>query len=310
MKSNELLWSRHTRILIFLFVALMLCFMWTGMFFFVQRERQAEINNAFKDTSAYARTFAEHTTLTLKGLDQIAIFLKYQAERSGLNMDIPHFVNEARFGGQPFVLLSIVNETGELISSSQLPFVPANIKDREHFIVHKATDIGPFISKPVLGRASGKWSIQLSRRINKPDGSFGGVVVVSIDPYHFANFYRLLNLGENASITLVGRDGIIRARQSNADFGLGQDLHKRTEEILASGNAGKYSDASMYDRVRRLYSFQALDEYPLVVIVGVAETQVFQELNQRIYHYYWICGGISIAILLFMAVLLADISRP
>ena len=287
----------------------MLSIMWISIYFFAQQEQKREIADAYKDTTTYARTFAEHTVRTINGLDQIALFLKYQAENEGLKMDIARFVRESRFAGQPFVLLSVVDENGELISSSQPAFVPANIKDREHFIVHKNYDSGPFISKPVLGRASGKWSIQLSRRINKADGSFGGVVVVSVDPFYFAHFYQLIDLGENAAIALIGRDGVTRARQAGNGFSLGQDISHRLQEILSAGNSGNYAAASQYDGIRRFYSFQTLDDFPLVVIVGVSEAHVFHALNERISIYYKIRDGISVLILLFMLALMRNISQ-
>lgn len=309
MNADDLAWIRHTHRRIIFFTALMLLIIWSGLYVVVQRERQSEIDDAFKDTATYARTFAERTVRTLQGLDQVAIFLKYQAERDGLNQDIPRMVRESRFAGQPFVILSIIDEAGDLVSSSQVPFIPSNIKDREHFIVHRMADIGPFISKPLLGRSSGKWSIQLSRRISKPDGSFGGVVVVSVDPYYFAEFYRLVNLGEKSSITLAGRDGIIRARQSGAEFSLGQDISQRIEEILSAGSFGQYNLPSVYDGLRRFYSFQTVEEYPLLVIVGITEAQVFQALNHRLPVYYGVCAAISIIILLFVAFLFVDIAR-
>ena len=301
---------RNTTKVFILLGIILLCLIWTGLFLTVQRERQSEIDDAFKDTAAYARTFAEHSVRTIKGLDQIALFLKYQIEKEGMKPDIPKLVSESRFTGQPFVLLSVVNEAGDLVSSSQVPFVASNIKDREHFLVHSDFDIGLFISKPVLGRSSGKWSIQLSRRINKADGSFGGAVVVSVDPNYFAEFYKLVNLGEQASIALIGRDGIARIRQTGKEIEIGQDFSQSIlMQKLLNNTVGNYTTASRFDGIARLYSYCALYEYPLIVTVGVSEAQVFAGLNQRLVSYYWACGIMSALIILFVLTLLADISR-
>jgi hypothetical protein len=64
---------------------------------------------------------------------------------------------------------------------------PVYVGDREHFLVHVNAGADKlFICKPVMGRASGKLSIQLSRRIRKPDGQFDGVVVASLDMHELA----------------------------------------------------------------------------------------------------------------------------
>jgi hypothetical protein len=50
------------------------------------------------------------------------------------------------------------------------------------------------------------------------------VVVVSVDPFYFTSFYKDLNLGKTGVVTLVGQDGIVRARTSAGGTGIGMDI--------------------------------------------------------------------------------------
>ena len=67
-----------------------------------------------------------------------------------------------------------------------------------------------FISKPVLGRVSGKWSVQFTRRIVDAEGKFAGVLVVSLDPTLFARDYADLKFEQGGGFALIGEDGYVR----------------------------------------------------------------------------------------------------
>ena len=291
-----------------MFGIVLLCYLWGELYYQVQNERQVELNNAVKSAENYTRTFSEHTVRTIRGLDAIALFLKYQAEEYGLAIDLLRLVKERRFEGQPFIALALIDENGELIAGSQNPFAKINISDLEAFQVHKGEDSGKlFIGKPFLEQASGKWIIQMTRRINKANGSFGGVAVIGVDPYYFAEFYKQVDLGENSVIALIGLDGIMRVRQSGDVVRVGIDFTRRMNEF--SHTAGNYFHLGIVDGINRYYSYRKIQEYPLIVTVGVTESQVFGSLNQRLVGYYWMHGVMSTVILIFVGSLLSSAKR-
>ncbi|MBR7552001.1 hypothetical protein KC220_26000, partial [Mycobacterium tuberculosis] len=81
----------------------------------------------------------------------------------------------------------IFDETGALRMLSGNPgAVEVSIADRAYFAYHRDNaERGLRISVPVLSRASGRWVLPLSRRVDRPDGSFGGVVAAVIELAYF-----------------------------------------------------------------------------------------------------------------------------
>ena len=99
-----------------------------------------------------------------------------------------------------------------------------SVADREHFTAQRdSTDDKLFISRPVLGRSSGRWTVQLTRKLTSPAGAFAGIVVLSVDCYELSGFYESLNL-QMGYIALFGTDGIIRARGPVIDGVIGSTI--------------------------------------------------------------------------------------
>lgn len=310
MHLNRILSTRYISSLTVAFGALLLCFIWGGLYFKVQAEQRLELDNAMKDTGRLALALAEHTERTLGGLDEMALFLKYQAETVGLPRDLSSLAREQRFARQPFRIFGMLNEQGDLVASSVAPFVPTNSSEREIFTAHAQAASGKlFVGQPLLGKVSGKYTIQVSRRVDKPDGSFGGVVFIGIDPNYFAEFYKQVDLGAKSSITIIGRDGIVRVRQSGQEIQFGMDFRTRVREAMSAALTGSYVDTGIVDGVRRVFSYRHLREYPLIVAVGMDEAAVFQDLNRRTEGYYWVGGAMTAAVALYIPLLLYAVRR-
>jgi two-component system, NarL family, sensor histidine kinase BarA len=272
-------------------------------------QRRAE-SDAVRDAESFARAYAEQTTRTFRAADQATRFLKYQAERNNREFNLQESVAAGTLPNDISVLYSLVDANGDVYASSQA-FKPTNLADREHFRVHTKQDSGKlFVSKPVLGRVSNKWSIQISRRINAPDGSFAGVVVVSMDPFYFARVYEDFAAPRKGLVTLVGEDGVVRVRQLGNQTTLGQDLSgSSTFQSMLTQSAGSMRAKSAIDKTERSLAFRKLEGYPLFILVGLSVDEVlapFVEYRRTVISMAWLS---TFLVLLFSGLTLRMITE-
>ncbi|OGT83672.1 MAG: hypothetical protein A3H91_10355 [Gammaproteobacteria bacterium RIFCSPLOWO2_02_FULL_61_13] len=150
--------------------------------------------------------------------------------------------------------------------------------------------------------------------MNNADGSFGGYTVVGMDPQYFSRFYDEFNLGPDSVLTLIGRDGVIRARRSNdaaRDDVVGQDMsssHLFSAQLKPAGH-GKFRATSPIDGVKRHYNYRSIKAFPLIVLVGTSEAAALVGFEERKNLYLWTAGVASIVIVAFAMVMLRQISR-
>lgn len=207
------------------FLLTLLVALWLGIVQWVAQDRQLALDDNRSDSGNLVRALDEHVDSLTREVDQTVRFLKYRYEQAPQTVDIMQLLKDGVIINRYFTQLGILDEHGILIMTNKTPFKRVDLSDREHFRVHVDNPRqGLFISKPVLGRSSGKWSLQFTRRIDKADGTFGGVVVVSVDPFYFTDLYRDVDTGNAGSLMLVGSDGIVRASRNNDSVKLGEDL--------------------------------------------------------------------------------------
>src|SRR5436190_575612 len=109
--------------------------------------------------------------------------------------------------GATALIIGICAATAERIAYERSGAV-ADVADREYFRFHRDHRGGLRIDKPLLGRLSGRRTILMTLRIDKPDGSFGGVAGVGVDPAYFVSFFQRVSLPPRSLIQLVHTDGI------------------------------------------------------------------------------------------------------
>lgn len=187
---------------------------WTAVWLQIASERRSMIESLAQESANLALVFEQSADRTASEIDRMLRYLRTTYERNGHNADWPTVVQEEFTANKRTVQIAIIDERGMMITSTKMlyPATPVDLSDREHYKVHATARIDRlFISKPLLGRASNKWSVQFTRPFFKGDGSFAGVMVVSLDPEFLTNYFSALSLGADGGVALVGDDGIVRA---------------------------------------------------------------------------------------------------
>lgn len=192
------------------------------------------------------------------------------------------------------VQVAIADAHGDIVFSSLSARVaaagqPVSIADREHFRVHvDAPDPQLYISRPLVGRISGQWTVQFSRPIIGAQG-FEGVVVLSVSAEHLSRALRSI-FPDPADVALLLReDGVYLARSHLLEQVLGKHVpSSRTFLIDRSAESGHYDVVAPVDGVPRFYAWRRAAGYPVLVSLGLSTERVLagvrgtiQESRQR-----------------------------
>lgn len=180
-----------------------------------------------------------------------------------------------------FGSIEVFDAAGNMtVDSATLKIKHKNVSDEDYFDVHRENpNVGLFISKPTLHHSA--YSIVLSRRISREDGSFRGVAVGSIRFSYFHNLFDRLTLAPDDSMTVIRRDGVVIMRNPFDLDVIGKDLSKYpgVKRVLVE-DKGSFIGSGAVDPIERLYVWQD-GKQPLVTIVGRSLKNIYGRWEQE-----------------------------
>ena len=295
----------------FLPVIMAILLVWVSIAAHLVQEHRQDEQAAIEGTSNLARGFGENVNRTIEGVEQVMMILRNAYRHDPASFSLPDLVPATDVLNGLTLQISAVDAHG-IMTSGNLPIEGrVDLSDRDHVKVHFNTDRDDlFISKPVMGRISGKWSLQFTRKLFGPDDKFAGVLVVSLDPYFLSRFYESLSIGKG-TITLVGvNDGVVRARAPDPREVIGSIVSAAAlARLQGAAPSGSYRSASRIDGIERLFTFRRLDKNGLAVIVGLATDEVYAPYRQDLRTYLVVGSGLTVLIALVGVVLVQQRRR-
>lgn len=168
--------------------------------------------------------------------------------------------------------IKVLNETGELTIDLRTVTPPRReFSSRDYFLAHRGNpDLGLYIGQPFMGD-SGRWLIGISRRLSHSDGSFAGVVVGTMELDYFSELFDKILQTPHGVLALFHTDGTLLMRSPFTRGDIGRDMSQSDFFMHTRGtNAGRYEAISGIDGVDRIYTYQKVGDYPLLVGAGIS----------------------------------------
>ncbi len=301
-----------------LFCCAMIAISLVVLLFQLNYDRKREMESAYRRTENMARAFQEHSLRTIQNVHYILKSLRdVYAKKGGLamgsfaevaNASVTRYVVESRRGQESlFNLLSVVDASGDLVLSSQVPFVFVNVRERAYFKAHRDGFRDFLISPPVLGTATGKWFIPMSLSVEDESGSFAGLVLASVNPFMFSDFYSHICLGPGGVIAMVDKDGeVLAGVHDDRPMSLSQRIEDQAVlAVMSQIPNGSLVGDMMGDGVRRVLSFRQIYPYDAFVVVGETEDHVLSGFHRRKIVMVWAVLLFDLLVMLFFVAFIA-----
>jgi signal transduction histidine kinase len=150
---------------------------------------------------------------------------------------------------------------------------PVNAAQRDFFMrLRETPGPGLFVSRPMIGQISGRWSVVLARRVDLPGGGFGGAVYAVVLLETIQKQFAALDLGPHGALSLRDLDlGTVVRHPEPAAVGtaIGNRTFSREwpEKLKENALFGSYFAVGL-DGLNRALSYRRVADYPFYVIVG------------------------------------------
>lgn len=264
------------------FAASIVLMTWLGTYYVSEREVENDTENAFSQASNLSRLYADTISRSLGSTDQYVRRIRKLMEEPGFDLYAWARNSDFDAASGDIVQVGVTDSAGRVVASTMAPGpFTMDIAGRPDFQAQKAADADEvMISDPEYGVISKRTVVKISRRIQRADGSFGGIVMASVAPETLTKVFRQVDLGPTGAAMVTGPGDRILARSPS--LGIGEVAGSKA----VNGESGPcYTRSSRIDANVRHTCFSQVGGMPLVVGVGVGTRDILalSEVTRRNY---------------------------
>jgi class 3 adenylate cyclase len=271
-------------------VLLLLTVIWTFIYWNLYDSKNEAREYALRENSNIALSISQQTLQIISTLDEATnrsvAFIK--ANKFDAN-ELAKYAKETGLPDSILAQISYVDNQGIFVGSNIDPTGNKsghpNLSERPHVKIHlnstnQANPMlvnGLYIGETLIGKVSNKKTIQLSKNIQSDTNNQLGVIVTSVNASHFENIYKNIFLGDSASISLLGADGLIRVKELGGkvnEKNLTTQEFERNFLSLKDKKKGTFisRDSDGYENIT---AFSQIGDYPLFLLVNSNGSDIY-----------------------------------
>lgn len=284
---------------------------WVAAVHQINREHDQAIADAVGTNNNLVSVFEQHVIRMLDAAEATARDIADESREGLVTGSLPRVIEDPSVSNDMFSAVSIIDAEGDVVAASVPLAGNINVAQEPYFRQHVLTDSNEaYVGRPVLSPLTGEPGIMATWRIDDQEGDFAGVVSVELHPRQFTRFFRHAAIRPGDLLSVIGLDGVTRARRQGATYSYGEDVSGTLVMRMQMRNPnGTYAGPSVLDGIVRYFTHRRIPQYNLFVTVGAAREDLLAPSMVRERKYYLAATLISIMGIAFAWLLIVNLFR-
>lgn len=260
--------------------ALAIAAIWALVGFDLRQDRALIERETLVKVQGNAIDFAENLQKSVQQIDQMSLTL-VKLHEAGASHAMLHSAYTDILEGLPLYPIFFDEKGIARYTRTPLRFT-LDLSQHELFLFHRSSNSRELRINPReagVGMFLRQDIVRLSRRVNKPDGSFGGVVAITMLPRYMNAFNDASTLGDADFASVWLTDGQML---TNHTRGWGDRIfqhYKSAPPFPGELGARRDPDDKFHDNGAHYVGWRRLNSYPLIALVAYTEDNVMRPLR-------------------------------
>ncbi|MGV3740820.1 MAG: cache domain-containing protein [Burkholderiaceae bacterium] len=280
-------------------IGLLLLLLYWTIYSSIQKDREA----ARVQIQTFVRAIEMHVAHTIESVDlslisfsnAVKAFAPHEIVNDPL---IERLLRRSRDVDSYFWLVFIDAQGKGVAASNEMDVQGRSYAHEDFYQAHVKSNVGLFVSAPRIDEYTKRPLFVISRRVENATGQFLGVIAAPFNARSFASMFSNARYDDDISITLTHRNGKIIARSPKFDESFGADVSRANHVVQANTTPVGMSEViSQLDGTPRIYSYRVIEQYPLIVSVGMFNPMITDSAMQIL-----ITGGIGTLMIILVII--------